>query len=335
MKTSDFDYYLPEELIAYNPVPGRHGSRLMCVDRSDSSVNHRKFYDIAGLLKPGDLIVLNDTKVIPARLSGRKASGGEVEVLLLEKRTGKVWACMVRGPKDGLKLDFGEGINGKLKRTGPDTWSVEFDCEIGPRLAKIGKMPLPPYIRREADESDVCTYQTVYARKDGAVAAPTAGLHFTTELLSELSGMGVYIKYVTLHVGAGTFLPVKTEDVKEHSMHSEYFEIPEGTAECINEAKSEGRRLIAVGTTVVRTLESAASGDGTIKPGSGRTELFITPGFNFRVVDSLITNFHLPRSTLLMLVSAFAGHELVMKAYETARRHKYRFLSYGDSMFIV
>ena len=335
MKTSDFDYDLPEERIAIRPLPGRQDSRLLVLDRESGSLTHRKFLELPGLLGPGDLLVLNDTRVLPARLYGKKPSGAEIEVLLEEKTGERTWKCIARGPKQNLVVDFGKGLTGTLAKSGEDTWQIEFSDDILSFLDTLGHMPLPPYIKRRADEGDKETYQTVYAEREGAIAAPTAGLHFTEELLSEIERKSVGVARVTLHVGAGTFLPVKSEDIEEHRIHSEWREVSPETAEMVNDTRSRGGRVVAVGTTVLRSLESAAGEDGRVVPVSGRTDLFVYPGYKFRVTDALVTNFHMPRSTLLMLVSAFAGRELILKSYGAALGNGYRFLSYGDAMFII
>lgn len=334
MKTSDFDYVLPDERIAYHPLKDRQNSKLMVLDRQDRSILHKRFYELTELLRPGDLLIFNNTKVIPARIFGKKKSGAEIEVLFLERIDGNKWKCLARNPKEGAQLEFEEGVTGRLSSLNSSEWTIEFSEDVSAFLNKHGRMPLPPYIKREAEEADKVTYQTVYAQREGAAAAPTAGLHFTPGLIEEMEKRGIETGYVTLHVGLGTFLPVKDENIADHVMHSEYIEVPERTAALVNEAKREGRRVIAVGTTVVRTLESCVNEEGRVHENSGRTELFITPGFKFKVVDALITNFHLPRSTLLMLVSAFAGKEFIFKAYEEALLGDYRFLSYGDAMFI-
>jgi len=334
MKTSDFDYHLPEERIAYRPVAERQNSKLMVLDRRTGETAHKRFFELPGLLEPGDLLVLNNTKVIPARLFGRKESGERAEVLLVEKRGGKTWKCLVRNPKRGQVIRFEEGPAGRLTRQGIEEWLIEFEDEPDAYIDASGKMPLPPYIRREPDAEDRVSYQTVYAERPGAIAAPTAGLHFTPELLEDITLRGARTAFVTLHVGMGTFLPVKTESVEEHDMHTEWREVPQGTADDVNRARSEGGRVIAVGTTVLRTLESSINESGVVVPCSGETGLFILPGYEFKAVDALITNFHLPRSTLLMLVSAFAGRDFIFGAYNEALGLDYRFLSYGDAMFI-
>lgn len=335
MKTSDFDYHLPEERIAYRPAAERENSKLMVLDRKTGEITHRKFFELPGLLRPKDLLVLNDTRVIPARLSGRKDSGERAEVLLVEKRDGRTWKCLVRNPRRGLVIRFEDGPSGRLFSGNPGEWLIEFSEEADSYIDDSGGMPLPPYIKREPDAGDRVSYQTVYAKKPGAIAAPTAGLHFTPGLLDEIELSGARISYVTLHVGIGTFLPVKTESVEEHDMHSEWREIPPETADAVNNAKSRGGRVIAVGTTVLRTLESSVNEAGEVVTCSGETDLFILPGHSFKTADALITNFHLPKSTLLMLVSAFAGRDFIFRAYEEALGLDYRFLSYGDAMFII
>lgn len=334
MKTSDFDYDLPEERIAYRPEARRQNSRLMVLDRESESITHRRFYELPGILCPGDLLVLNNTKVFPAKLYGKKRSGERAEILLVEQLDDIRWNCLIKNPRQGLEVDFESGLSGKLYMEGKDEWIIEFNEPANPYIENSGMMPLPPYIKREPDERDRVTYQTVYAENRGAIAAPTAGLHFTRELLREVELRGVEIAYVTLHVGIGTFQPVKTEYVRDHKMHTEFREIPDRTARAVNTFKSGGGRVIAVGTTVLRTLESSVNESGEVTPNKGRTDLFILPGFRFRAVDALITNFHLPRSTLLMLVSALAGKDFILRAYNEALRAGYRFLSYGDAMFI-
>ncbi len=366
MKLSDFDYYLPEELIAQDPLEKRDSSRLMCVERvwnvgdatgsvdvpgfGDSTgstrvpgsvdITHRTFSDLPGLLKPGDCLVMNDTKVIPARLYGQKKdTGAAVEILLLKRITDTRWECIVRPGKKlrpGAEVSFGSGeLTGVIDSVKDDgNRIIEFSYEgiFEEILDRLGIMPLPPYIKHELKDRD--RYQTVYAKYEGSAAAPTAGLHFTNELLDEIAAMGVDIAKVTLHVGLGTFRPVKEENVLNHKMHSEHYSISKEAADKINAAKDEGRRIICVGTTSVRTIESAASDDGHLEPGSGDTEIFIYPGYKFKIVDGLITNFHLPKSTLIMLVSALAGRENVLQAYEEAVNERYRFFSFGDAMFI-
>jgi S-adenosylmethionine:tRNA ribosyltransferase-isomerase len=334
MKTSDFDYDLSEERIAYRPEARRQNSRLIVLDRENESITHRRFYELPSILHPGDLLVLNNTKVFPARLYGKKRLGERAEILLVEQLDDKRWNCLIKNPRQGLEVDFESGLSGKLHREGKGEWIIEFNEAVNPYIENSGRMPLPPYIKREPDEMDRVSYQTVYAENRGAIAAPTAGLHFTRELLREVELRGVRIAYVTLHIGIGTFQPVKTEYVRDHKMHTEFREIPYRTAKAVNIVKAGGGRVIAVGTTVLRTLESSVNESGEVTPTKGRTDLFILPGFRFRAVDALITNFHLPRSTLIMLVSAFAGRDFILRAYSEALRAGYRFLSYGDAMFI-
>ncbi|HXG31456.1 MAG TPA: tRNA preQ1(34) S-adenosylmethionine ribosyltransferase-isomerase QueA [Thermodesulfobacteriota bacterium] len=335
MKTADFDYILPEELIAFYPLSRREESRLMVISRRDGCIEHKRFYELPLLLKDGDVLVLNNTKVLPARLLGRTGTGKRYEILLTERLSPRLWKGVMRNPRDGMAVEFEGGLKGKILRNGKDEWLIEFAEHPDRYIERFGKMPLPPYIRREPEEKDRFFYQTVYAEKEGAIAAPTAGLHFTEALLDEIRRRGVEIRYVTLHVGVGTFKPVKTENVENHRIHPEYREIPEETALSITRAKGERRRVFAVGTTVVRALESSVDESGGLRPEIGYTDLFIYPGFEFHIVDAMITNFHLPRSTLLMLVSAFAGRELILKAYEEAKGRGYRFLSYGDAMLIL
>jgi len=337
----EFYYELPEELIAQEPLPERDKSRLMVVHRDTRSFEHRIFENVVDYLEEGDCLVLNDTKVIPARLLGtRKDTGGKIEFVLL-KRIGKDrWEILVkpgRRAKIGSEFTFGDGrLQAKvLDYTDAGGRIVEFYYEgvFEQILDELGKMPVPPYIKKELEDKD--RYQTVYARKPGSAAAPTAGFHFTERLLKKIEQKGVKVCYITLHVGLGTFRPVKEEKVEEHKMHQEYFEINEETARIINETKQQGKRVIAVGTTSTRTLETVADENGLVKSLSGWTDLFIYPGYRFKVVDGLITNFHLPESTLLMLVCAFADKELIMSAYKEAIRERYRFYSFGDAMLIV
>lgn len=335
MKTADFDYYLPQELIAFYPLQKREESRLMVLRRKERKIGHRRFYELPEFLKEGDVLVLNNTKVIPARLSGKTDAGRELEVLLEERINPRLWKGIMRNPKHGTMIQFGGGLKGKVLRDGKDRWLVEFEETADDYIERFGKMPLPPYIRREPEERDRIFYQTVYAKTEGAIAPPTAGLHFTERVLDEIRKKGVEIQYVTLHIGAGTFKPVKTDDIIEHNIHPEYREILSQTALAIGRAKQEGRRIVTVGTTVVRALESSVDEMGNLQPAVGLTELFIYPGFQSQIVDGLITNFHLPRSTLLMLVSAFAGREFILEAYEEAKKEGYRFLSYGDAMLIL
>jgi len=334
MKASDFDYHLPEERIAYHPKAQRHNSRLLLLNKNSGEIDHRNFYELPTLLNPGDVLVLNNTKVIPARLYGKRKSGKEVEILLISKIGERIWECLVKNPKNNDELEFANDLKGKLSKDEINSWFIEFDEPVDDYIELYGKMPLPPYINREAQESDRVSYQTVYADKKGAIAAPTAGLHFTSKLLDEIKNKGVEIEYVTLHVGIGTFKPVKVENIEDHKMHGEFRSISTSAASAINKAKAQGRRVVTVGTTVVRTLESSVNENGEVVPQMGKTDLFIVPGFEFKVVDALITNFHLPRSTLLMLVSAFSDYKYIFNAYDEAREKGYRFLSYGDAMFI-
>ena len=339
MKTSDFNYDLPEELIAQTPLERRDGSRLMHLDRITGAVEHRHFFDLPEYLRPGDCLVLNDSRVLPARLIGRRETGGAVEVLLLRDRGEGVWECLTRpGRKTqpGTKLSFGEG---ELTATVVDAIEdgnklIKFHYEgiFLEVLERLGKMPLPPYIKTELEDQE--RYQTVYSREVGSAAAPTAGLHFTPELLEKIAAMGVKVCYLTLHVGLGTFRPVKADNSEEHEMHSEYCIVPDETAKIVTETKKAGGRVVCVGTTSCRTIESFANEDGTLDPKSGWTDIFIFPGYRFKCMDALVTNFHLPESTLIMLVSAFAGREHVLAAYEEAVRERYRFFSFGDAMFI-
>lgn len=341
MKTSDFYYELPKELIAQDPLEDRSSSRLMHLDRNTGAVEHRHFRDIREYLKPGDCLVINDTKVIPARLYGRKeGTDALIEILLLKRKENDVWETLVKPGKKcrpGAEISFGEGIlKGKIIEVveeGNRLIQFEYEGIFEEILDRLGEMPLPPYITHKLKDKN--RYQTVYAKHEGSAAAPTAGLHFTEELLEEIQSMGVRIAHVTLHVGLGTFRPVKVEEVAEHHMHSEFYVVEEEQAALINQTRKQGGRVIAVGTTSCRTLESAASEDGTLKAGSGWTDIFIYPGYRFKILDGLITNFHLPESTLIMLVSAFAGKEHVLAAYEEAVREKYRFFSFGDAMIIL
>ncbi len=335
-KLSDYDYNLPKELIAKYPVEPRDRCRLMVLDRKTGKIEHKIFKDIVNYLNKGDVLVLNDTKVIPARLIGKKESGAKIEVLLLQPITDNIWEALGRNLKRwkiGQKIKISDEFYIELLEKGEEgKIKVKLIGDnIKELIEKYGNIPLPPYMEREAEERDKKLYQTIFARKEGAVASPTAGLHFTEELLDELKNKGVIIKYITLHVGIGTFRPIKTENIKEHKMHEEYYYIPEDTKEEIEEAKREKRRVIAVGTTVVRTLETFARNKKT----EGYSDIYIYPPFEFKIVDALITNFHLPKSTLLLLVSAFATRELILKAYNIAVKEKYRFFSYGDAMFII
>lgn len=345
LKTSDFYYDLPEELIAQHPLAQRDASRLLVLNRAEGTMAHRHFYDIVDYLKEGDVLVVNDSKVIPARLYGHAAGRPEakVELLLLRQRDLDTWECLVKPGKRarlGAGMIFGEGI---LEGTVTDiveegnrlihfTYDKERFANIYAVLHQIGLMPLPPYITAQLQDND--RYQTVYAREEGSAAAPTAGLHFTPELLQRVRDKGVAIAPVMLHVGLGTFRPVKADRVDEHVMHTEFFSVPEESARIINERRAAGGRVVAVGTTSCRTLESAADESGIIHPVSGDTGIFIYPGYRFKAVDALITNFHLPESTLVMLVSAFYNRDAVLSAYKTAVEEKYRFFSFGDAMFI-
>lgn len=338
--TSAYAYDLPEELIAQTPVYPRDSSRLLYYDRTTDRTEHRIFREIKDLLKPGDVLVVNNTKVIPARLFGYDAKGREYEVLLLKRLDSTHWETLLR-PARKAKIGSQIVINEELKLTidsinpadGVRTVEFNYDGVFEEILDRVGIVPLPPYIREKLE--DKSRYQTVYAKIDGSAAAPTAGLHFTPELLGELKAKGVEIVEVLLHVGLGTFRPVKTDNILEHKMHSEYYKVTEEAAERINLAVKEGRRVIAVGTTSVRTLESAALFNGTVAAGEGNTDIFIYPGYEFKVVKGLITNFHLPESTLIMLVSAFTGREKTLELYRTAVDMKYRFFSFGDAMFIL
>ena len=340
MKTSDFYYDLPEELIAQDPLENRSDSRLMVLDKKTGAVSHHIFRDIVKYLQPGDCLVINDTKVIPARLIGSKEdTGAKIEVLLLKRKTGDVWETLVkpgRKAKPGTRIQFGDGLLvGEVMDIvdeGNRLIKFEFDGIFEEILDRLGQMPLPPYITHQLKDKD--RYNTVYATHSGSAAAPTAGLHFTPELLHTIEEKGVDIARVTLHVGLGTFRPVKVDDVENHHMHSEFYMIDEKAAEKINRAKENGKRVICVGTTSCRTIESAADENGRLKPCSGWTEIFIYPGYQFKILDCLITNFHLPESTLIMLVSALAGKEHVLAAYEEAVKERYRFFSFGDAMFI-
>lgn len=340
MKTSDFAYDLPEELIAQDPLADRASSRLLVLDKETGERAHKSFHEIVHYLRRGDCLVINDTKVIPARLIGQKeGTGGKVEVLLLKRRENNIWETLVKPGKKarpGAEIVFGGGLLRAevLEVVEEGNRLVQFSYEgiFEEILDQLGQMPLPPYITHELRDKD--RYQTVYAEYEGSAAAPTAGLHFTKELLAEIEDMGVSIARVTLHVGLGTFRPVKVEDVAKHHMHTEYYRVTEEAADIINGTKKRGGRVICVGTTSCRTIESAAAADGTVVPGEGDTDIFIYPGYRFKVLDCLITNFHLPESTLLMLVSALAGREQVMAAYQEAVAERYRFFSFGDAMFI-
>lgn len=340
MKTHDFFYDLPEDLIAQTPLEKRDTSRLMLLDRATGQVRHKHFYDILDYLNPGDCLVMNDSRVLPARLLGHRPTGGAVEVLLLRDLGNKCWECLC---KPGRKMQVGNEVifgNGELtavvkevQETGNRVVEFRFEGIFLEVLEQLGKMPLPPYIKEELQDQE--RYQTVYSRELGSAAAPTAGLHFTTELLDRIREKGVKTAFVTLHVGLGTFRPVKAEDILEHHMHSELCMMNEETATILNETKASGGRIICVGTTSCRTLESLVNEDGSFSAKSQWTDIFIYPGYSFKAMDALITNFHLPESTLVMLVSAFAGREHVLNAYRIAVEERYRFFSFGDAMFIA
>ena len=364
MNLRDFDYHLPRRLIAQEPVLIRDNSRLMAVNRRTGSFEHRLFADLPEYLQPDDALVINETKVLPARLIGKKESGGKVEILLVRKMKpgetpitaeeglrgeryegSSAWECLVKNSgklRPPTSIFFSEEVEGELVgKTPAGLWKLFLKGkeEIDRKIQQIGFPPLPPYIRRNGNEGakamDLERYQTVYARKEGSIAAPTAGLHFTEKLLKDIKKKRVAVLPLTLHVGVGTFLPVKEEEIEKHRLAPEFFEVPRETASAVNEARASGKKVMAVGTTVSRALESCADENGKIESKSGETDLFIVPGHRFRVVDVLVTNFHLPRSTLLMLVSAFAGRELILAAYEEAIRENYRFYSYGDAMLIL
>ena len=340
LKKEDFYFELPQELIAQDPLEDRSGSRLLVLDKESGEIEHRTFRDIKEYLGPGDCLVINDTKVIPARLIGSKVgTNAKIEILLLKRKENDIWETLVKPgkkAKPGTKISFGEGllIGEVLDVVDEGNRLIQFSYEgiFEEILDQLGQMPLPPYITHQLEDKN--RYQTVYAKHSGSAAAPTAGLHFTPELLEEIKESGVEIAHVTLHVGLGTFRPVKVENIQEHHMHSEFYRIEASEAEKINRAKREGHRVICVGTTSCRTVESAAKPDGTLSECSGWTEIFIYPGYRFKVLDCLLTNFHLPESTLIMLVSALAGREHVLHAYEEAVKERYRFFSFGDAMLI-
>lgn len=341
MRLSDFNYELPEELIAQDPLEKRDNSRLMVLHRATGELEHKHFYDVIDYLNPGDCLVINDTKVIPARLMGAKeGTGASIEVLLLKRREEKVWETLVKPGKKaraGTRICFGDGLlTGEVidvVEEGNRLIRFEYEGIFEEILDRLGQMPLPPYITHQLRDRN--RYQTVYARQEGSAAAPTAGLHFTQELLQRIREKGVRIATVTLHVGLGTFRPVKEENVLDHHMHSEFYMVEDKQAKLINETKAHKKRVIAVGTTSCRTLESATGADGILKAGSGWTDIFIYPGYQFRLIDALLTNFHLPESTLMMLVSALAGREQIMAAYKEAVKERYRFFSFGDAMLII
>lgn len=340
MNTNDFYYDLPEELIAQHPLENRAQSRLMVVDKKTGQISHRTFKDIVDYIKEGDCLVLNDTRVIPARLFGNRIGKEEkIEILLLKRNESDIWECLVKPGKkarEGQSLEFGGGIlKGQvlsIEEEGTRRIKFEYKGIFEEILDKLGEMPLPPYITEKLEDRE--RYQTVYSKNTGSAAAPTAGLHFTEELLKSISDKGVSIAYITLHVGLGTFRPVKVENILDHHMHSEYYEVDKINADIINHVKDKGGNIISVGTTSTRTLETLGGIDGKINPSSGWTDIFIYPGYKFKVVDKLITNFHLPESTLLMLISAFTSKDLILNSYKTAIEEEYRFFSFGDSMFI-
>lgn len=346
---SDYDYDLPEENIAQVPEKKRDQSKLLFLDRKTGAMSHHRFYDLQDFLIPGDVLVINNTEVIPGRLPGRKDTGGKVEVLILDYADGvkkKVksgeffCSCLIKaskGPKKGSRLHFDYGLTAEILDVDEGVYSVKFTCDgdFETLLSRVGKVPLPPYIKRNlnsAGHEDKETYQTIYASEKGAIAAPTAGLHFTPGLMDGLKEKGITIATITLHVSYGTFIPVRVDDIRDHQIHTEYYVISRGTADIVNQARSKGGRVVAVGTTSVRTLEYASDDEGFLSPGSGNCDLFIYPGYAFKIVDAVITNFHLPKSTLLMLVSAFAGRDRILNAYGEAINKGYRFYSYGDAM---
>jgi len=340
----DYHYHLPEQLIAQHPLQERDHSRLLVMDRATGALSHQVFHELETFLEPSDVLVVNNTQVVPGRIVGKKESGGRIEALILNyaSANGNQFDCMLKSSKQtriGARLYFPEGVTAQVMERDDTIYRLSFSCEGDFRsvLNRIGQTPLPPYIKRNgvaSTQDDKLTYQTVYASQKGAIAAPTAGFHFTEGLMHRLRDKGVTLAPITLHVGYGSFLPVRVTDIREHRMHSEWFSISKETAETISRAKQAGCRVVAVGTTSVRTLEFAADEDGNVRPMTGPCDLFIYPGYRFRVVDAMITNFHLPKSTLLMLVSAFAGRSNILAAYQTAIQEKYRFYSYGDGMFI-
>lgn len=344
MQLNDFDFALPEELIAQQPAARRDASRLMCLERATRQLVCRQFADLPEYFRSGDVLVLNDTQVIPARLLGHKQTGGKIEIFLvrrdMQSSSAEEWFCLTKSsksPRAGTEVQLGDGLKAEILAEADHPYRrVRFHCEgdFMQRVEKIGHLPLPPYIKREDGQEDRSRYQTVFAREKGAVAAPTAGLHFTDQMLNRLRELGVEIHSLTLHVGLGTFLPVRVEDVRQHKMHTELYNVPQATADAVNQARQQGRRVIALGTTSARTLETAVSEDGKLLAGPGESDIFIYPGHRFKLIDALITNFHLPKSTLLMLVSAFAGQEFILSAYQQAVEERFRFFSYGDCMLI-
>lgn len=337
MKLSEFDFNLPKNLIAQKPTSPRDACRLMVLDRENKSIKHDRFYNLGRYLRPGDVLVLNNSKVLPARLMGKKETGGKVEILLLKQLSVNSWQCLVGfvpvAKQVGLKIKFSKKLNGEIIKREGDTGVIKFNlsgAKLMKQILKIGQPPTPPYIKCLAKKEE---YQTVYAKYLGSVAAPTAGMHFIKKLLVRLKKMSVQIEYITLHVGLGTFQPVKEDDITKHKIHSEYFELDKKTAERLNQAKHDGRRIVACGTTTVRVLEYCAR-DGKVRAKSGETNIFIYPGYKFKFIDVLITNFHVPKSTLIMLIAAFAGKKFIDKAYQVAIKKKYRFYSFGDAMFI-
>jgi S-adenosylmethionine:tRNA ribosyltransferase-isomerase len=343
---STYDYHLPEELIAQKPLAQRDYSRLLLLNRKTGDLSHRKFGELPEFISPRDILVVNNTEVIPGRLRGRKDTGGKIEVLILdyagatESHGEFICTCLIKASKPsrtGARLYFNQQLEAEVLDLQQGIYTLKFSYQgrFQDLLYQIGRVPLPPYIKRSQDADDQSSYQTVYASAKGAVAAPTAGFHFTETLIKRIKSKGARIVSVTLHIGYGTFLPVRVSDIRDHCMHSERFTIPEVTADAINKAKAEGKRIVAVGTTSVRTLEFASDANGKLAKGGGSCDLFIYPGYKFKVVDAMITNFHLPKSTLLMLVSAFAGRESILQAYEEAIEKRYRFYSYGDAMFII
>ncbi len=345
MQLTDFDFSLPDELIAQIPAIPRDASRLMCLNRLAGTIESRQFVDILEYFQFGDVLVINDTKVIPARLLGRKQTGGKVEIFLVRRYPGETqaeeWLCLTKSSKPlrvGTVVNFAPDFSAEVLEEMKSPYRrVCFHCsgDFMQKIEAVGHLPLPPYIKRADRQEDRSRYQTVFAREKGAVAAPTAGLHFTEKILQQLAAAGVEILNLTLHVGLGTFLPVRVEDIRQHKMHAELFSIPAATADAVNLARREGRRIFALGTTSARALETAASADGLLRAGAGDSEIFIYPGYHFKIVDALITNFHLPKSTLLMLVSAFAGRDFIFSAYRQAIVERFRFFSYGDCMLIL